>query len=52
VSELTLGAAESRTAEPETASLVPYFFVGLYLGIIFIKAEVASWFRIQEMFRF
>jgi uncharacterized membrane protein YedE/YeeE len=33
-------------------SLVVYFFVGLYLGIVFMKSEVASWFRIQEMFRF
>jgi uncharacterized membrane protein YedE/YeeE len=31
---------------------VPYFLVGCYLGIVFIKSEVASWFRIQEMFRF
>lgn len=29
-----------------------YFLVGVYLGVIFIKSEVASWFRIQEMFLF
>jgi uncharacterized membrane protein YedE/YeeE len=40
------------TEAPRTESLVPYFLVGLYLGIVFIKSEVASWFRIQEMFRF
>jgi len=28
-----------------------YLFVGIVFGIIFIKAEIASWFRIQEMFR-
>lgn len=33
-------------------SLVVYFLVGAYLGVIFIKSEVASWFRIQEMFHF
>ena len=45
--------AEPRAPETEQAeSLVPYFLVGCYLGIIFIKSEVASWFRIQEMFRF
>jgi len=33
-------------------SLVVYALVGVYLGVIFIKSEVASWFRIQEMFRF
>ena len=42
----------NRDGEPRTGSLVPYFLVGLYLGIVFIKSEVASWFRIQEMFRF
>ncbi len=28
-----------------------YLVVGLLFGIIFVKAEVVSWFRIQEMFR-
>jgi hypothetical protein len=28
-----------------------YMFVGLAFGIIFVKAEIISWFRIQEMFR-
>ncbi len=28
-----------------------YAFVGLLFGILFVKAEVVSWFRIQEMFR-
>lgn len=29
-----------------------YFLVGLIFGFILIKAEVVSWFRIQEMFHF
>lgn len=29
-----------------------YFIWGFLFGIILIKAEVVSWFRIQEMFRF
>ena len=29
-----------------------YFFVGIIFGITFMKAEIISWFRIQEMFRF
>ena len=29
-----------------------YFLLGTALGVIFLKSEVASWFRIQEMFRF
>lgn len=28
-----------------------YLAVGVFFGIVFIKAEVISWFRIQEMFR-
>jgi uncharacterized membrane protein YedE/YeeE len=29
-----------------------YLIVGILFGIIFVKSEVISWFRIQEMFRF
>lgn len=29
-----------------------YAVVGILFGIIFVKAEIISWFRIQEMFRF
>ena len=28
-----------------------YLFVGILFGIVFVKAELISWFRIQEMFR-
>lgn len=28
-----------------------YAFVGIFFGIAFTKAEIISWFRIQEMFR-
>jgi len=31
---------------------VKFFFVGLYFGIVLIKTQVVSWFRIQEMFHF
>lgn len=30
---------------------VKYLVVGVLFGILFVKAEVVSWFRIQEMFR-
>ena len=33
-------------------SFIKYFITGLLFGFILIKAEVVSWFRIQEMFRF
>ncbi len=29
-----------------------YAFIGILFGIVFVKAEIISWFRIQEMFRF
>ena len=31
---------------------IKYLIVGLLFGIVFIKAEIISWYRIQEMFRF
>jgi uncharacterized membrane protein YedE/YeeE len=32
--------------------LIVYFLLGCLFGIVLIKSEVVSWFRIQEMFRF
>ncbi|WOK07131.1 DUF6691 family protein [Imperialibacter roseus] len=31
---------------------IRYLFLGIVFGVILTKAEVISWFRIQEMFRF
>lgn len=31
--------------------LLKYLFMGIFFGIILVKSEVISWFRIQEMFR-
>jgi uncharacterized protein len=33
-------------------TLVPYFALGTVFGFLLVEAEVVSWFRIQEMFRF
>jgi uncharacterized membrane protein YedE/YeeE len=41
---------ESRTASPLWHKLF-YVFWGFLFGIVFIKAEIVSWYRIQEMFR-
>ena len=30
---------------------IKYLFVGILFGIVLVKSEVISWFRIQEMFR-
>ena len=31
---------------------IKYMLVGILFGLLFVKAEVISWYRIQEMFRF
>ncbi|MGV3559290.1 DUF6691 family protein [Larkinella arboricola] len=40
----------ARASKGGVASL-KYLIVGTVFGIVFVKAEVISWFRIQEMFR-
>jgi hypothetical protein len=44
----------SRGARPERPErwLPLYFVLGLFFGVVLIKSEVVSWWRIQEMFRF
>jgi uncharacterized membrane protein YedE/YeeE len=44
----------AKDAEEHTTArgLVPYLVIGTLFGVLFTKAEVISWFRIQEMFRF
>ena len=34
------------------ADALIYLGLGVFFGIVLIKSEVVSWFRIQEMFRF
>lgn len=41
---------ESQLSHPWWYNL-KYAAVGIVFGIVFIKAEIVSWFRIQEMFR-
>ena len=47
---------DTQGVDSESKETGPGFFTylapGVGLGIIFTKAEVISWFRIQEMFRF
>lgn len=31
---------------------IKYVFTGILFGIVLVKAEIISWYRIQEMFRF
>ncbi|MDZ7897456.1 MAG: DUF6691 family protein [Arcicella sp.] len=41
---------DMKKTESWTANL-KYLIVGVLFGIVFVKAEIISWFRIQEMFR-
>ncbi len=41
----------SEIKKPWTSNFV-YALIGMFFGIVFVKAEIISWFRIQEMFRF
>lgn len=50
--DATTSAGAAAPARPRRAALAAFFAIGLILGITFIKSELASWFRIQEMFRF
>lgn len=44
------GRARAQGNSP--AALAVYALLGMYLGAVFLLSEVASWYRIQEMFRF
>ena len=33
-------------------AFIKYLVVGIYFGIVLVKSEAVSWFRIQEMFHF
>ncbi len=50
-SETSTTTAAPPAAEA-TEALWPYLLWGVLLGFVFTRAEVVSWFRIQEMFRF
>ena len=46
----TIGINESKLQHKWFYN-IKYLFVGAAFGILLVKAEVISWFRIQEMFR-
>jgi uncharacterized membrane protein YedE/YeeE len=45
-------APNEQVAAEGVLENLKYLMVGTLFGIVFVKAEVVSWFRIQEMFRF
>lgn len=45
-------AAQNLSEDREEGlELLKYLIIGVLFGIVFVKAEIISWFRIQEMFR-
>ena len=42
---------EAQPPKETVLSYLKYLIVGIAFGIILVKSEVISWFRIQEMFR-
>lgn len=45
--------SQSKISKTSTSpdGYIRYLIVGILFGIVFIKAEIISWYRIQEMFR-
>lgn len=50
-SETALIEEKEGTERPRFVDNLKFFFAGILFGIILVKGEVISWFRIQEMFR-
>lgn len=44
-------STEGVKTEQKWYSNLKFLFVGVLFGVVFTKAEIISWFRIQEMFR-
>ncbi|MCJ0743755.1 DUF6691 family protein [Pedobacter montanisoli] len=51
VRSLDTGCINESKLQHQWYHNIKYLIVGLLFGIVFVKAEVISWFRIQEMFR-
>ena len=51
VSPVDSQAPNMQSNRESNFSLLKYLVVGIMFGIVFVKAEIISWFRIQEMFR-
>ena len=51
IQETVCDAPNSQETGERGLALVKYLILGIIFGIVFVKAEIISWFRIQEMFR-
>lgn len=52
MAETTRPVANDQPSRMSTFATASVFVIGVYLGILFIKSEVASWQRIHNMFLF
>ena len=46
------GVHAPASSSHAATGLLFYLLAGLYFGVVLVKSEAASWYRIQEMFRF
>jgi uncharacterized membrane protein YedE/YeeE len=49
--EAAIDTGNQQTAQEPVIKNLVYLVIGILFGIVFVKAEIVSWFRIQEMFR-
>jgi uncharacterized protein len=49
--EFVCEAPNDSEKKESLAANLKYMVVGIAFGIVFVKAEIVSWFRIQEMFQ-
>ena len=47
----SLDIDEPKNSNESILSYAKYLLMGIFFGIILVKSEVISWYRIQEMFR-
>lgn len=52
VAEPNKSSKANGKAQIRVTPYVKFFLVGMLFGIVATKAEIVSWYRIQEMFRF
>lgn len=51
-SDIVEGEGDQQVEARPGLGLLLYLAIGIYFGIVLVRSEVVSWFRIQEMFRF
>lgn len=54
MSSTTLSSAQDKLEQQQIsiAANLKFLFVGMFFGVVTVKSEILSWYRIQEMFRF